>query len=97
MDFIFSKSLHLCAGAQQGKDGCKVNSKDSVRQDADDIIDNLSQGDSGGPLLSREDSVSPFMVTGVVSTGTKDCGIGAPGVFTRVSNYYQWIIDTMQQ
>ena len=37
------------------------------------------------------------MVTGVVSTGTDRCGIGAPGIFTRVSNYYQWIIDTMQQ
>jgi len=72
-----SKSMHLCAGGQQGEDSCS--------------------GDSGGPLLSREDSVSPFMVVGVVSGGSARCGIGAPGIFTRVSNYRQWIIDSMQQ
>lgn len=55
------------------------------------------KGDSGGPLLSRADPVSPFMLVGVVSGGTNQCGIGAPGIFTRVSNFRQWIIDTMQQ
>merc|ERR1712241_159686 len=53
------------------------------------------KGDSGGPLLARQSSVHPFMVVGVVSGGTNRCGIGAPGLFTRVSNYRDWIVENM--
>ena len=55
-----------------------------------------AQGDSEGPLLSRELAASPFMLVGVVSGGTDRCGIGAPSLFARVSNYRQWIIDNMK-
>jgi len=47
-------------------------------------------------LLSRELAASPFMLVGVVSGGTDRCGIGAPSLFSRVSNYRQWIIDNMK-
>ena len=52
-------------------------------------------GDSGGPLMAREDDISPWQIVGVVSGGTKTCGIGAPGIFTRVTHYDQWIRDNM--
>ena len=54
------------------------------------------QGDSGGPLITREDELSAYMLVGVVSGGTGRCGIGAPGIFTRVSYYKQWIIDNLK-
>ena len=53
------------------------------------------KGDSGGPLMAREDDISPWQLIGVVSGGTKRCGIGAPGIFTRVTHYDQWIRDNM--
>ncbi|XP_055544749.1 chymotrypsin-2-like [Wyeomyia smithii] len=42
-------------------------------------------GDSGGPLVCNNE------VAGVVSYGTRFCGIGSPDVFTRVSEFKQWI------
>jgi len=35
------------------------------------------------------------MVVGIVSGGTARCGKGAPGIFTRVSNYMEWIIENL--
>ncbi|XP_055542477.1 uncharacterized protein LOC129728109 isoform X2 [Wyeomyia smithii] len=55
------------------------------------------EGDSGGPLqikLMHNGRVTPFLV-GVTSFGTV-CGTSAPGVYTKVSSYHDWIIDTMQ-
>jgi len=53
------------------------------------------QGDSGGPLMGREDDISPWQLVGIVSAGTKHCGIGVPELFTRVTKYDQWIQDNM--
>ncbi|XP_055641005.1 chymotrypsin-1-like [Toxorhynchites rutilus septentrionalis] len=42
-------------------------------------------GDSGGPLVCNNE------LAGVVSYGTRFCGIGSPDVFTRVSEFKSWI------
>lgn len=42
-------------------------------------------GDSGGPLVCNKE------LAGVVSYGTRFCGIGSPDVFTRVSEFKSWI------
>jgi len=52
-------------------------------------------GDSGGPLMARRNKLSPWQVVGVVSGGTSVCGVGAPGIFTRVTQYRQWIKDNL--
>jgi len=52
-------------------------------------------GDSGGPLMARRSKLSPWQLVGVVSGGTSRCGIGAPGIFTRVTTFSQWIRDNM--
>uniref|UniRef100_A0A182FUI2 Peptidase S1 domain-containing protein n=1 Tax=Anopheles albimanus TaxID=7167 RepID=A0A182FUI2_ANOAL len=54
-------------------------------------------GDSGGPLhvrLLHNYKVTPFLV-GVTSFG-KPCGQSHPGVYTRVSSFRRWIVETMQ-
>ncbi|XP_055546314.1 uncharacterized protein LOC129730773 isoform X2 [Wyeomyia smithii] len=55
------------------------------------------EGDSGGPLqikLMHNGRVTPFLV-GVTSFGTV-CGTSSPGVYTKVSSYHDWIIETMR-
>ena len=49
------------------------------------------KGDSGGPLVSREFAGEPWYQIGVVSYGTGKCGVGEPGVYTRVDGYLDWI------
>jgi len=78
----FADGKRVCAGAEKGKDSCK--------------------GDSGGPLVinrinkrlknlitTHEDSV--WIQIGVTSFGSSACGNGKPGVYTRVSEYIDWI------
>ncbi|XP_070823041.1 complement C1r-A subcomponent-like [Chaetodon trifascialis] len=53
------------------------------------------RGDSGGPFILRDDG--RFWAAGIVSWGI-DCGRqGTYGVYTKVSNYLDWINQTMQE
>ena len=53
-------------------------------------------GDSGAPLIVRRDSGSPAYLYGIVSFGTKTCGSGVPGVYTRVETYIPWILSHLE-
>jgi len=68
----------ICAGYKEGE------------QDA-------CQGDSGGPmhrfLDSSQDSSSIMEVIGIVSWGKGCARENYPGVYTRVANYLDWIMD----
>merc|ERR1712066_59767 len=55
-------------------------------------------GDSGGGLFWRRDLENkdePWYLIGIVSFGSKKCGIGSPAVYTRVSAYRDWIQEKM--
>ena len=52
-------------------------------------------GDSGGPLLGRELPDDPYTLIGLVSGGTRRCGLAAPAIYTRVSHYRNWILSHM--
>lgn len=52
------------------------------------------QGDSGGPL-QIERKTGGYDIVGIVSYGT-ECSVGeAPGIYTRVSAYLDWIEDNV--
>ncbi len=53
-------------------------------------------GDSGGPLFGRKGRGSLMILRGIVSYGTKRCGIGVPGVYTDVYHYITWITQNMR-
>lgn len=52
-------------------------------------------GDSGGPLWINEANETSYQI-GLVSYGTRDCGVGEPGVYTKVTNYLPWIESKLQ-
>ena len=49
------------------------------------------QGDSGGPLLALRKG--QFYIIGLVSWGYKCANAQYPGVYTRVTEYLDWIAD----
>ncbi len=52
------------------------------------------QGDSGGPLFLKGETVEDDSLVGIVSWGY-GCGGGTPGVYARISYFYDWIVETM--
>merc|ERR1719320_1930525 len=55
---------------------------------AGDPGESACQGDSGGPLFIKENE--RYAEIGIVSWGMMEC-LGKPGVFTRVTEYKDWI------
>nr|ACO12798.1 Serine protease easter precursor [Lepeophtheirus salmonis] len=54
--------------------------------------------DSGGPLIykANEFSETPMFQVGIVSFGTRTCGVGKPGIYTRVSSFLDWIDQKLE-
>ncbi|NXH22069.1 CTRL protease, partial [Bucco capensis] len=53
------------------------------------------QGDSGGPLVYRNGNV--WTLIGIVSWGTTDCNVNTPAIYTRVSQFRNWIDSIVAQ
>jgi len=51
-------------------------------------------GDSGGPLFRKGNGPEDDALVGLVSWGY-ECGGEFPGVYTRISTYYDWIVESM--
>lgn len=57
-------------------------------------------GDSGGPLMATHSLDGPprYFLVGVVSYGPLDCSVTqTPGVYTNVSAYMGWILDSIRK
>ncbi|CAG7722892.1 unnamed protein product [Allacma fusca] len=54
-------------------------------------------GDSGGPLIKFLDNLNLYFQIGIVSYGPTRCGSGGlPGIYTRITEYMDWILNTME-
>ena len=49
------------------------------------------RGDSGGGIFIQQHEGEPWYAVGIVSFGSKACGNGAAGVYTRISEFMTWI------
>ena len=54
-------------------------------------------GDSGGPLVYQAITDDPYYQVGIVSYGTRICGRGVPGVYTRIEAYLDWIKNNLRE
>jgi len=52
-------------------------------------------GDSGGPMIMKGNGVEEDRLVGVVSWGRGCADDGVPGVYSRISYFYDWIVDTV--
>ena len=53
----------------------------------------LLQGDSGGPAVCRQNG--RWLLVGVTSGGSPICNVNRPSVYTRVSEFRDWISEQM--
>jgi len=54
-----------------------------------------SQGDSGGPMAVRRED-DRFMLSGIISWGIGCAEKNQPGVYTRISEFKEWINQILQ-
>ena len=55
-------------------------------------------GDSGSGMFDTTPAKKiKFKLVGVVSWGTKRCGISKPGVYVKVVAYTKWILDSLRK
>jgi secreted trypsin-like serine protease len=53
------------------------------------------RGDSGGPLMQKDDSY--MNLVGIVSYGAYKCGtLNSPGIYTKVDEFYNWIVEHLE-
>ena len=61
-------------------------------------MNNFSQGDSGGPLVCEgtfDGNSTSWYLFGITSFGALDCDAYSNSVYTRVSNFVNWIHQTV--
>ena len=56
----------------------------------------LIQGDSGGPMSVQRLEDGRYMLSGVISWGIGCAEKNQPGVYTRISDFREWINQILQ-
>ena len=56
----------------------------------------VKQGDSGGPLMIPRGRNGTLYLYGIVSYGYRCAEPGYPGVYTRVSEFMDWIVPNLK-
>jgi secreted trypsin-like serine protease len=54
------------------------------------------QGDSGGGLYAYDSKLQRYVVVGITSYGVGCASAGYPGIYTRISYFYNWIMANVK-
>lgn len=53
---------------------------------------------TGGPLMYFDRRNRIWIASGIVSFGAEKCGtVGIPGVYTKIENYIEWILNSLEK
>lgn len=86
-----------CVDKFQQFTNVEIDKSKICARDVQDKID-ACQGDSGGPMMIDKpgtDGKSRFYLIGVVSFGYRCAVPGFPGVYSRITEYDEWIRNTI--
>ena len=80
-----NQTIQLCVGGEEGRDSCG--------------------GDSGSSLMTKHtmseghvEWIGTWKIVGVVSFGPSRCAMrGVPGVYTKVRQYINWILENVHE
>lgn len=93
-----AETLQIAEVPYVDRSDCKESSSDRITQymfcaGFQDASKDACQGDSGGPHANLYGET--WFLTGIVSWGEECAKKGKYGVYTRVGNYYKWILYVM--
>lgn len=96
----FSETLHRVDVKYVSNAECNRDHRGEIDDEmmcAEDDGKDACYGDSGGPLLltPNENDFNEDMLVGIVSWGRGCADKQFPGVYTRISYFYDWIVGTM--
>ena len=93
----YRHSVQICAGGNIGRETSPSRKGyDLLKCHTNIQGEDSCSGDSGGPLFVKDATSEIFFQTGIVSFGSKMCGTGKPGIYTRISNYIDWIAENLE-
>jgi secreted trypsin-like serine protease len=76
----------------------KYNFQKQICAGTEDSRRDLCQGDNGSGLFEKQKyDVDRWILIGIVSYGCEYAPKGYPGVYIRISAYYDWIQNTIEQ
>jgi len=90
-EYRIDQNKQICMGQPEGgKDACQARKTPQSHS----AIDLYFQGDSGGPLICNQgDSI---VLHGVVSTGIGCALPNSPGIYSRITAYFDWMQSVEQ-
>jgi secreted trypsin-like serine protease len=53
------------------------------------------EGDSGGPLMAWNEARKSWVLVGIVSNGIRCAEPNLPGVYVRITEYLDWILQNV--
>ena len=88
---IHKLPMSNCAGVDSNFSGYFCAGDGKNYEQSRQFTPDSCQGDSGSPLSFKDPFTNRFKLVGLVSFGSKQCGITRGSVYVNVTHYLEWI------